>query len=252
MVKNLLARMIKPIYVSLRDRLGKAIFAPRAHLRTEGVIPLEELNLASPDRMRYKALGWSILPRILPARQVSSDDVFIDYGSGMGRVVYEAAARYPFKRVIGLELSEELNEIARANLDRNSSRLCCSSVEIVTGDALEYDPPADVTVALFYNPFTGAILETAVQKLLNTASGPLRIVYCNPIEHDLLMATGRLVVKKRLRGWRPGKVWSRSNATIMYERVSPVTGMPDCAPGTTQPQQRVQATTAPDDGKSLT
>jgi hypothetical protein len=33
------------------------------------------------------------------------------------------------------------------------------------------------------------------------------------------MATGRLAVEKRLRGWRPGKAWSRSNTTIMYERV---------------------------------
>jgi precorrin-6B methylase 2 len=146
--------------------------------------------------------------------------VFIDYGSGMGRVLYEAAARYPFKRVIGLELSDELNEIARANLDRNSARLRCSNVEIVTGDALEYDPPSDVTVAWFYNPFTGATLEQALHKLLDTASGPLRIIYGNPIEHEMLMATGRLTVKTRLRGWRPGKAWSRSNATIMYERVS--------------------------------
>lgn len=230
-MKKLIAGTIKPVYVPLRDRLGKAIFARGAHLRTEGLIPLEELNLASPGRMRYKPVGWSILPRILPARQVSSDDVFIDYGSGMGRMVYEAAARYPFKRVIGLELSEELNGIARDNIDRNYSRLRCSNVEIVTGDALDYDPPPDVTVALFCNPFTGAILETAVRKLLDAASGPLRIIYFNPVEHDLLMATGRLTVKKRLRGWRPGKVWSRSNSAIMYEPGASATGMPGYAPG---------------------
>ena len=133
---------------------------------------------------------------------------------GQDRV--EAAARYPFKRVVGLELCAELNEIARANLDRNSFRLRCSNVKIVTADALEYDSPSDVTVAWFFNPFTGAILETAVQRLLEAASGPLRIIYCNPIEHEVLMATGRLKVKKRLRGWRRGKAWSRSNTTIMY------------------------------------
>ena len=223
-VKKLVTDTIKPVYVSLREPVAKAIFAPGADLRTEGVVPLEDLNLASADRERYKPTGWSILPRILPARQVSSDDVFIDYGSGMGRLLYEAAARYPFKRVIGLELSDELNDIARANLDRNSFRLRCPNVEIVTADALTYDPPTDVTVAWFNNPFTGGIFETAVHKLLDVASGRLRIIYFNPIEHDLLMATGCLTVKKRLRGWRPGKAWSRSNATIMYERVRDITG----------------------------
>ena len=230
-VKTLIAGTIKPVYVPLRDQLGKATFAPGADLHTEGTVSLEELNLASPDRVGYKAAGWSILPRILPARRVSSQDVFIDYGSGMGRMVYEAAARYPFKRVIGLELSEELSEIARANLERNSSRLRCPNVEIVTGDALEYDPPSDVTVALFCNPFTGTILEAAVHKLLDAASGPLRIIYFNPTQHDLLMATGRLTVKKRLRGWRLGKAWSRSNTTIMYESVSDETGTSHNAAG---------------------
>jgi 16S rRNA G966 N2-methylase RsmD len=222
--KKLIAATIKPVYVPLRERVGRAIFASGADLRTEGVIPLEELNLASPDRVGYKPAELSILPRILSARHVSSDDVFIDCGSGMGRIVYEAAARYRFEQVIGLEPSGELNEIARANLERNSFRLRCSNVEIVTGDALTYNPPTEVTVAWFSNPFTGTILETAVRKLLNAASGRLRIIYFNPIEHDLLMATGRLTMKKRLRGWRPGKAWSRSNSTINYEHVPHVTG----------------------------
>jgi hypothetical protein len=220
--KKLIATTIKPVYVPLRERVGKAIFAPGAHLHTEEVVLLEELDLASTDRKSYKPTGWSILPRMLPARQVTSDDVFIDYGSGMGRLLYQAAVRYPFKRVIGLELSDELNDIARANLDRNRSRLRSSNVEIVTGDALTYDPPTDVTVAWFNNPFTGTIFETAVNKLLDAAPGRLRIIYSNPIEHDLLMATGQLTLKKRLRGWRPGKAWSRSNTAIMYERVPDV------------------------------
>ncbi|MBV8991649.1 MAG: class I SAM-dependent methyltransferase [Solirubrobacterales bacterium] len=200
----------------MRERIAKAVYAPGAKLRTEGVIELEELSLAGADRIRYKALGWSVLPRILSAREVSDDDVFIDYGSGMGRLLYLAAARYPFRRVIGLELSEQLNEIARANLGRNAHRLRCSDIQLHTGDVLEYEPPPDITVAFFNNPFTGKTFETAVERLLDAAHRPLRIIYCNPIEHEVLMATGRLEVVRRLRGWRPGQAWSRSNTTIMY------------------------------------
>jgi Histone methylation protein DOT1 len=220
-VKGLIGGTIKPVYVPLRDHLGKAVFAPRADLRTGGVIPLEELNLASPDRVRYQAVGWSVLPRILPAREVSDDDVFIDYGSGMGRVVYQAAARYRFKRVIGLELSHELNEIAQSNLDRNSDRLRCSDVQLITADAVEYEPPPDVTVAFFYNPFNGDIFETALNKLLAAAERRLRIIYRYPVEHELMARDPRLTEYKRLRGWRPGKAWSFSNSTIMYEYLPP-------------------------------
>jgi Histone methylation protein DOT1 len=220
-VARLILRPVRRVYLPLRERLARAIFAPGAELRTEGVVWLEELDLANPERNsernHYKAVGWSILPRILPAREISSADVFIDYGSGMGRIVYAAAARYPFQRVIGLEVSGQLNEIARSNLDRNAHLLRCRNVELITADVLDYQPPSDITVAFFANPFTGTTFETAVGRLLDAVQGPLRIIYANPVEHSMLVQTGRLKVIRRLRGWRPGREWSRWNVTLMYE-----------------------------------
>ena len=34
------------------------------------------------------------------------DDVFVDFGSGKGRMVYIATHSYPFKKVIGVDISE--------------------------------------------------------------------------------------------------------------------------------------------------
>jgi|SRR3954467_6239276 hypothetical protein len=214
---SVFARGVKPPYVAVRNRLGKAMFAPGADLRTDELVSLDSLGLDAPERVGYKTAPWSMLPRILPRREVSPEDVFIDYGSGMGRVVYQAASRYQFKRVIGLELSEELNRIARANLDRNARLLHAGDVELITADVLSWVPPPDITVACFVNPFTGATFATAVQRLLDAVHGPLRIIYFNPIEHDALLATGRLKVVRRLRGWRPQHDWSRSNSAIMYK-----------------------------------
>jgi hypothetical protein len=221
LVKELIAHTIKPVYVPVRKRVATSLYARGATLETDGEIWLEELDLAAPDRGRYAPAQWSVLPRILPAREVTPDDVFIDYGSGMGRIVYQAAARYPFKRVIGLELSDHLNQIARSNLDRNSERLRCSNIQLITADAVEYEPPPDVTVAFFYNPFNGKIFETALNKLLAVAERRLRIIYRYPVEHELLTRDPRLTEHKRLRGWRPGKAWSFSNSTIMYEYLPP-------------------------------
>jgi precorrin-6B methylase 2 len=212
-----IARRIKPVYVPVRKRIARTVYARGGTLETDEEIRLEELDLAAPERGKYEAAGWSILPRILPAREVSGDDVFIDYGSGMGRIVYEAAARYRFKRVIGLELSDHLNQIARSNLDRNSKRLRCSNIQLVTADALEYQPPSDVTVAFFFNPFVGRTFETVVRRLLDAAEHRLRIIYSCPVEHELLMSTGRLTEQRRRRGWRPVKTWAFPKTTIMYE-----------------------------------
>src|SRR5437763_11062946 len=67
------------------------------------------------DRVRYEPSGWGYLARALDPAEVGPDDVFVDFGSGKGRVVYQAG-RLPFRRVIGVEVSEELNRIARRNL----------------------------------------------------------------------------------------------------------------------------------------
>jgi len=153
-------------------------------------------------------------------REVGDEDVFVDYGSGMGRVVYQAAAQYPFKRVIGVELSEELNAIARENIDRNRPRLRCQAVELLTSDALGFEVPPDVSIAFFFNPFTGELFASVIDRLLASYDRHprrLRIIYRNPLEHERLIATGRVRPVRRVRGWRPGREWSRSNSTRMYE-----------------------------------
>jgi tRNA G46 methylase TrmB len=69
------------------------------------------------------------LRRILPHREVNDHDVFVDVGSGMGRVVLQAA-RYSFRKVIGVEISETLHGIAWENIDRNRQRLRCGDIEL--------------------------------------------------------------------------------------------------------------------------
>jgi hypothetical protein len=134
-------------------------------------------------------------------------------------VVFQAALRYPFKRVIGVELAPSLHQIARDNIGRNRDRLRCRDVRLVRTDVLDYRIPDDVTVVFLDNPFTGAIFATVLDRLLasvDRAPRPVRIVYFNPVEHERLVATGRVRVIRRVRGLRPGREWARSNATYVY------------------------------------
>jgi Histone methylation protein DOT1 len=211
-------RAVRPAYVGLRRSLGQLAFERRSGIHTEASVELEELGLAAPDRSDYKPLGWLGLRRTLRRREVGRDDVFIDFGSGMGRVVFQAAAHYPFKRVIGVELSSELHAVAQQNISRARRRLCCPQVELVNADALEYDVPDDVTVVFFNNPFTGQIFERVVAKLvasLERKPRELRIVYANPTEDAVLRRAGARLVR-RVRGLRPGAEWSRSNSIHLY------------------------------------
>ena len=57
-----------------------------------------------PDREIYVPSPWYVLPRALRYLGVSDHDTFVDFGCGKGRVVHQAARR-PFRRVIGVEIS---------------------------------------------------------------------------------------------------------------------------------------------------
>ena len=181
-------------------------------------VDLSEVDLAAPGRVWYEPSPSFVLPRILRRDEVGPDDVFIDLGCGMGRVVFEAARRYPFRRVLGVEISADFASTARGNLERNLDRLRCRDFEIVTSDILEYELPDDVTIVYMHNPFRGEVFAAALRRILDSADRRprrLRIVYLNPMEHEQLMATGR--IREVRQGRRVLRRWSRTDYLRMYE-----------------------------------
>ena len=189
-------------------------------LTTSSRIPLSSLGLAHPERVDYQPSGWLSLRLLLRRRDVKRHDVFADIGAGMGRVVYQAARRYRFKRVVGVELSPDLAAQARDNLERNRRRLRCKDVQIVTSDALSWVVPDDLTVAYLFRPFTGAIFEGMVERLIasyDRAPRRLRVLYVKPEGHDALMATGRVRELPRPRKLMPRLLRYESGWARLYE-----------------------------------
>lgn len=180
-------------YAWLRRTVGQLLYERRYGVRTSGKVMLDDLGAGGADRVYYIPSSWHTLRRTLRRNEVDGLDVFIDLGSGMGRVVLEAA-RYPFKRVIGVELTEELHEIARNNLARTRLRLHCNEIELVRSDVLDYRIPDDVTVVFMQNPFRGPVFAAVIDKLIASADEhprPVRLIYENPVEERVLLDTGR-------------------------------------------------------------
>lgn len=191
-------------------------------LNTGGEVQLSALGLDAPDRVRCYPSDWLSIRRALNRLHVTRDDVLVDFGAGRGRVVV-AAARLPFRRVIGVELSPELAAVAQENLRRDSARRRCRSAEIVVGDAESFDVPDDTTVAHFFNPFTGTTFHGVIERLLESFDRKpraLRLVYNYPVEHDFLRDTGRLAVIDVLpSNWL--SAISNPEETILIYRVLP-------------------------------
>ena len=120
-----------------------------------------------------------------------SDFTFVDFGSGMGRVVLYAA-RFPFKQVIGVEFAEELHAAAEQNV-RNTEgapeRL--SPIRLYCMDATEFQLPQGNLVCFFSNPFAAPVMEKVVGLLTRSLVDQRReclLIYLFPIERALIDA----------------------------------------------------------------
>jgi SAM-dependent methyltransferase len=161
-----------------------------------------ELEHFHSERTHYGPSGWFYLRRSLRKRDVRPTDVFVDFGSGKGRVVFQAA-RYPFARVVGVEISERLNEVARQNIERNRHRLLCQDVTLVTADAASFEVPDDMTVAYFYHPFGGATFERVIANIVASVDRrprAVKLIYACPGDEDSIARTNRFRLVRRSRG----------------------------------------------------
>lgn len=208
----------RAIYLSVRRTLSTALIDRRRGIDTAHEADLSDLGAAHPERVRYEPTSWLELRRALGAVAVGPDDVFLDYGCGKGRVLL-AAARRPFKRVLGVDISPQLCDVARANLKQERSRRCCGAVEVIATDVTEWEVPDDVTVAFMHNPFRGETFEAAINQLLSSVDRNPRavhLIYRIPMEKERLLAIDRVHLVRVVPGLRPGREWSRKMATHVY------------------------------------
>jgi SAM-dependent methyltransferase len=114
---------------------------------------------------------------------------FIDLGCGKGRALI-LASRFPFRRIIGVELAPQLSSVAATNLQRFSAPWQkCHNIEARNGDATSFDYPAGPIVLYVYNPFLAPVLKRCLQNLtLSLVSEPreLHLIYAFPAFERLL------------------------------------------------------------------
>lgn len=151
---------------------------PHSHRRPDRTF---ELGFHNDECKHYWPTQFPDFRTIMRALGIEPHEhVFLDYGAGMGRSMI-LAARYPFRRVLGVEISPELAEIAKKNFHLCRLKLKCRDIEIIICDASQFDPPADVTVFYFNNPFFGKVLTTVLHKLHRHADAACRpfLLVCN-------------------------------------------------------------------------
>ncbi len=160
----------------------------RRGIRSIGLVPIETMIDDYTNCHDYFPTTFRGFQTVMRHLDVGPGEVFVDYGSGMGRVLL-LAAEHPFRRIVGVEIAEELQRVARVNIARSAERLRCRDIELWTGNAVDFPIPDDASVIYLYNPFHGEILRgvlAALRASLDRHPRRLRLVYNNPI-HFLRM-----------------------------------------------------------------
>lgn len=137
----------------------------------------------------YQTMGYETIHRIfktIAPRSIAEQEVLLDAGCGLGRVLLEAA-RHPYLRVLGFDYSRSLVEAAQGNIEAARPQLLCSQVEAEWGDANTYIVPDTVTTLFLFNPFRGETMQrfmANVRESLARRPRRLRVLFANPMYFD--------------------------------------------------------------------
>ncbi len=142
-------------------------------------------NISSYDGdVSYQPTPYARIGEIIDYLKLSDDDVFVDLGSGKGRVIF-LVARQNIKKVIGVEKDEELSSIAKVNLN---NRKYNTPVKIINCDAADFDCK-EGTVFFMFNPFGYKTITKIIDNIkesLKDKPRKIRIVYLQPMHRYIL------------------------------------------------------------------
>jgi hypothetical protein len=112
----------------------------------------------------------------------------------MGRVLLIASKR-PFLKIVGVEVSQSLSEVARKNLLIYLPKIKdLSRFSVINQDAALFTfPPTDLFITLF-NPFPLVIMERVIGNLVKFKESfpekQIKIAYVNPLHHEAITKRG--------------------------------------------------------------
>jgi predicted RNA methylase len=106
--------------------------------------------------------------------------IFIDFGSGNGRMLF-VAARHGFTHLCGIELRRELHNQASKNA-RECRHVNSGLIESLNINASVYEFPDEKLVLFFFNPFGSEVMAKVLEKLTDSLDRHFRDVWV--VLHD--------------------------------------------------------------------
>jgi SAM-dependent methyltransferase len=181
----------------------------RAHgTDTSGFAPAEELPENEGARAYacfYAGSQPNVLRLAIAALPPVDACAFVDLGCGKGRALL-VASEFPFREILGIELSPALAKVARRNAAVMARRFPRrTAVRVAVGDASVFPLPPGDLVLFLYHPFGPEVVASVVARVeAAIAAAPWRniyVVYYNPVAGHCFDASRLL--RRRFAGTLP-------------------------------------------------
>ena len=197
-----LIRGLKRRYWRVRNTLRRRrdrIFDETLGVDTAGHVELSALGTidaaSKPFGTHYLPSPVALVRELLRGLDIRHEDyVFVDLGSGKGRVLL-LAAELPFKEIIGVEFSPELHAIALSNIERAADR---RDIRAEIGNAALFPIPDANSVIFLANPFSGPVLDAVIGNIaaaLRSTPHDILVVYLYPKHRAAFDACRSLAVR---------------------------------------------------------
>lgn len=153
-----------------------------------------DLNILN---VRYGYEPSFLFDDVLDNMEISRSNSVVDIGCGKGYAMY-LLAKYPFGKISGIEISSELVEIAKKNIDilfPNDKRF-----NIVKKDAVDWDEYDEYDYYYMFNPFSDNVMIEVIHLIVESAEkmGKKKyIIYQNYKYLEILLKMGFLILQQK-------------------------------------------------------
>lgn len=156
----------------------------------------EEAGFSEGKGNQYQP-STDALVKVLKRFPVSEKDAILDMGCGKGKAMY-LMSRFPFGKISGYDLSEELVHIA----NQNFQKLGLSRCHAVQADAAAFGDYDAYNYFYIFNAFPQEVFKVMISHVLESIRRQPRtcyFIYLHPVCHEYLVSHTpfRLIYKRR-------------------------------------------------------
>lgn len=197
--KSMKNRGIKKSLISAYSYFYDYIFDLKYGLDTNSWVEVDELDV-NDNQKEHAVLyqGTRVLPLIKLFKKLNlpKNQIFVDIGSGKGRVLL-IAADYGFAKVKGIEFSKKLCLKAKNNISTYcKKKKIATDIEIINIDAKDYQFENDESIFFLFNPFDDVILSKVLKNISASQkkhNRPIWMIYANAVHKNLIENTMNII-----------------------------------------------------------